>query len=354
MDDEEFLSKFVTPTDVAAEQKKIQEVERFVKEKNAIILKDSCTRNLIFVGKTRSGKSTAMNVLKDPTYQAKTISIYSETKEPNLYPFTVECTDNKIGELQNYNINLIDTPGLFEVYQKKEDIRNNENIRKAIVTCLKHEITKIHGIFFVCSFTTGVNSEEILAFKEFIDLFKGAEDKIHMLISRAESLSLNDKKKLEEEISSHPEMKELLNLVGKRILFTGAVLASHFEKGNSKGYIDEVKNITGMRKELFGLIFSLKEYAQLGVLEYYREQQLKAEEYMEKCLILKDELLKKELSEAKLKEKEDELKKLKINLEEYKSFICTEHGMRKYEQVVHDRADAEKVVGYKCIYIQPV
>lgn len=210
------FDEFLLSNNVEEEKKKIDAMIQKIQDHEAIKLKDATTRNLIFVGKTRAGKTTALKVLKSPTMLVKHIRLFADTEHPTLYPFTVENTDPKIGELVNYNINIIDTPGLFEQYEKQEDIRDNSRLMSAIATCMEMEITKIHAIFFVCSFATGINDQDLKAFKEFVQLFKGAEDKIVMLITNCEEYDDKAKEELKDEIIRSPEYVHLWSLLERK------------------------------------------------------------------------------------------------------------------------------------------
>lgn len=77
------------------------------------------------------------------------LCLFSQTKSPNLYSFTVE-TSTDSGPM-NYNISIMDTPGLFEKTLDKTE-RNNLLIKETISKCLHFEIRWLHCLFlFVLS-----------------------------------------------------------------------------------------------------------------------------------------------------------------------------------------------------------
>ena len=48
------------------------------------------TLNVLLVGRSRSGKSTAIEMIRDPTYVAGSMSIYAQTKQPKLHIINIK------------------------------------------------------------------------------------------------------------------------------------------------------------------------------------------------------------------------------------------------------------------------
>jgi predicted GTPase len=140
--------KYKIIDDVEEQKRKIQTAFEDFNKENEIKLKESNIRNVLFVGRSRSGKSTAYGVLKNLTYVPDDLDIFMGTKEPEIKSFTVEISKDEEDYLKfleqtkkgnavvtedikpddfgkyyiNYNINIIDTPGLFEQREKEEEI----------------------------------------------------------------------------------------------------------------------------------------------------------------------------------------------------------------------------------------
>jgi septin family protein len=74
-------------------------------KQDEFIVETAATRSIMFVGKIRCGKTTVLNILKNPIHLAGDLSIFAETVDPNIYTISV-----KKGE-KNYVIQIIDTPG---------------------------------------------------------------------------------------------------------------------------------------------------------------------------------------------------------------------------------------------------
>jgi len=246
---------------------KQQQIHQFIAKSRAeddIVLRDANNRHIMFVGRTRSGKSTAYEIMKSPYYFVSKGSIFSVTRDANICHFTMEY--NEEGKKVNYNISIIDTPGLFEVKEEGEKIKSNKEIEDIIVKCMSSEITKIHAVVFVASFVAGINKDDILALKEFTNLFKGAEQNTWLLITRAETFEETDKQKLIKELNSHKELAELCRIVDNKILFIGAVEQQKIDKGHADEFEDTLVNVISLRKIIFNEIFKMEKPFDLNLL----------------------------------------------------------------------------------------
>ena len=94
-------------------------------------------RNIIFVGKSRAGKTTLIEVLKNKDHNPKKRKLLSETKRASMESFHMKSSD-----AQDLHFNVMDTPGLFEVANSLEDKRTNEVIVELIKACIDMEVTK--------------------------------------------------------------------------------------------------------------------------------------------------------------------------------------------------------------------
>eukprot|EP01084_Bolivina_argentea_P194628 333958_1 len=99
-------------------------------------------RNIIFAGKSRSGKSTLIEVLKDVNHSPKEMDILAGTQAASLATFTMESKQQN----KNLHFNIMDTPGLYERQLDPKNERTNEVILDIIKKCIDLEITKIKKI----------------------------------------------------------------------------------------------------------------------------------------------------------------------------------------------------------------
>jgi len=257
---------------------------------NGIVLKEAQTRNIIFVGKTRSGKSTALSVLKHPFNFVRRTSIYSDTMEPKINHFTVEIPKEDKTKM-NFNISIIDTPGLFEVRDKGSLSRDNECLQELVLKCMKSEITKIHQIFFVLAYNGVLMNEDILALERFIKLFDGAQGHIHILVTKSEKLSEDEKVKFEREFREYPKMKDLLKVINPKMYFFGAVENSDYENCIVDGFKQTLPHVMIMRVKLFDDIFSNTKHFELNSLKMVDQVRVEAQNVFE---VIQNQFRKKE------------------------------------------------------------
>jgi len=280
----------------------------------------------LFLGRTRAGKSTVFEVLKDATYIPKAKSIFSETEDARLFSFTVELSDSQSGTQTNFNINIIDTPGLFEQKREGEHIRENEALKKSILKCMEYEITKIHQIFFVCSFSEGIHPQDISAFREFIELFSGVEEKVAMIITRSEGLDQQDKDQTIEELTSHKELKEISKLIGNKIFFSGATRKEFLNKGSVKALKQDLYHVSSMRVTLYNCIFNASEPFHLTNLDYYKQEQLHAQELQKEVSAYQEKLQDFQGTKQECGDLRNELKKKLKQYESLKGYIDAQMG----------------------------
>lgn len=62
--------------DQTLEDEKVWRVQTEVRRNNQYTLQLAQVRNVLVVGRTRSGKSTVVGVLKDPVYEAEMLSLF--------------------------------------------------------------------------------------------------------------------------------------------------------------------------------------------------------------------------------------------------------------------------------------
>lgn len=248
--------------------KKLLEIQDFMVQKekeNDILLKQAETKHLIFVGKSRNGKSTAQETMKSPFSFVEMGSFYAGTSEAKINHFTVEVEGEE--QSQNFNISVIDTPGLFEVRDVGTS-RDNDELEAVVLKCMNAEITKIHAIFFVIAYgSSGINPQDIEALERFINLFNGAQKNVHLLVTRCEGLSPVQKQDVKDELVNFPGFKDLIKLISKDIYFLGAVEQAEMDNCFVDAFKSKLTNVISMRDELFDGIFQMNEPFDLNALQ---------------------------------------------------------------------------------------
>jgi len=262
-------------------------------------------------------------VLKQMNYISGFTSIFSDTQDPRLHSFTV-CLNK--GQVEtNYNLNIIDTPGLFEQKIDSDKVRNNDILKKTIFKCLEYEITRINAIFFVCSFDQGINVQDLMAMKEFLDLFSGAEESICLLITRAESYTEERKSMMIKEILQHEALKDIVELIKNKIFFTGSIKYTDYDAGALDAVQRDCKSVYYMRKTIYDYIFAKESFCQLNDLNFFKMKKLETKKLMENIL----EIQKQQKKGAISSEYEEKI----TNLEILKGFASESEEFQTYRSI---------------------
>lgn len=223
-----------------------------VRSNNKYSLEETKTRNVLIVGRTRSGKSTAVGILKDPCFEPKQMSIFSDTVEPKFQSFSLDNTLTQV----KYTVNVIDTPGLKEVKQMGIEARSDATIIETINYCLKNEITKINVLLIFISFELGVTKDDVDAFRSFLEKFGHESIKIGICITRSEDKDQQWQKNVEEQLNQHAYFNEVLKRPNISICFTGCVDP---QKTALLSNVDDLKKIYikvyNLRRKVLEIVF---------------------------------------------------------------------------------------------------
>lgn len=246
----------------------VSRVKKEVYSMNKYILVNTEQRNILLCGRTRSGKTTAIRVLKNPCYQPEKDTIFSETFEAKFSSFalsnkvaTPDSSGSGDAQEEKYTVNVIDTPGLFEVKAATDDqkARTNEQIQGIISKCLEHEITGVHAVILFASFETGINPEDLAALETFLEMFGGSGVRIGLCITRADRHNATWRRERQKEIMQHEKLKEMITRENIEVLFLGCVEATGAAVQLTEDQLwNAYRNVYQMRKQVLEFIFDAK------------------------------------------------------------------------------------------------
>eukprot|EP00698_Gefionella_okellyi_P026138 TRINITY_DN986_c0_g1_i1.p1 TRINITY_DN986_c0_g1~~TRINITY_DN986_c0_g1_i1.p1 ORF type:complete len:383 (+),score=104.20 TRINITY_DN986_c0_g1_i1:56-1204(+) len=236
-------------------------VQGKIRENNEYEFIQTDVRNVLLCGRSRSGKTTTVGVLKDPCYHPKTNSIFADSAGTRFQTFSINNrADSKV---EKFTINIIDTPGLFEVRAKDQEARDDEVICETIAKCLENEITYMNVIILFASFEAGINPHDILAMQKFLALFGESNVKIALCITRADAHNRAWRDELVAQLNQQADLSRMIEKEKMEIMFMGCV-----EPGNSRydtedkllqGYV----NVYNMRSKLLDFIFEASTRSQI-------------------------------------------------------------------------------------------
>lgn len=240
------LKDQINKTDTEEERKKYMDrINQDYKDHGQYKVAKAEHKNIMFIGRTRTGKSTIKALLVNPTEVPDDLSLKSGTKEPLFESFHV--SDNRMV------LNIIDTPGLFEHGSVEVDIRDNETILRTIEICANREITKFHVVCFCVAITAGINEQDIRSLKLLVK-FLGDEISRNscLIVTHCESKNEIQRGNMIKELSEDVYFKEIAPFFQLGVFFSGSLNRDDYNHGNSN-LLKQFVTISSYREELIKL-----------------------------------------------------------------------------------------------------
>lgn len=233
----------------AAAEKARMEAAELTRLKAAADRKTNHVFNIILIGRSRSGKSTLLNMLKMICQLASASGIFYATRLPALSEFT----------LFGYTFRVLDTPGLFEKVDMDSGIIKRDN--ETLASIIKAKAAEVFGgegfenldfaIFTDTGCSVGVNTDEINTMQFFLGDKEGGKPALPLHVKRliVETHAENLEAEIDDtrnQIASHPDYTPFIDkdFGGKdKILFSGAISESdynpeHFSESKAKSRLD--------------------------------------------------------------------------------------------------------------------
>jgi len=295
------------------EKKKLQKTNKELKESDIIkvmkyrsksqkcLFEEATLHNILAVGRSGVGKSTAINVMKNAENRAVKYSLFSQTEDVIIKPFNISDTADL-----KHTFNIIDTPGLVETREDKKQERTDEDILKLITKCVKQDVVTLHTIILFCSLHQKVHPSDVLALNKLIGHF-GNKVPLLICITNSESHNIDTRINILNEIKRHTEMRDLLEKANGRIRFIGAIdNKTMLTEDTLNLYMD---NILEDRMRLLDFLFKADKPVQINDLKFVSDKQEEIQKIFKDSINILSLIEQKEyhLVAKKIKESRDAL-----------------------------------------------
>jgi len=231
----------------------------------------------------------------------------------------------------NYNIAIMDTPGLFEKTTDKTE-RNNILIKDTIsrnVCSLKFAGCIVCSSFV---FKSGILQEDIDSILELNQLFKGADKAFNLLVTRCESKLHKKRSELEGQIRSIPQLEPFFRNPNVKVFFSGALKTDDLDNGAYDSVEMSLRNILAMQVLLYEHIFSSNVGCHVTDLVIYKENEVTVEQ-------LKGEVIRMQGQLAQFKGTEEDKHRIEVAYHQ----VCEKltHACRMLDKVTGQNTLAE-------------
>jgi len=252
-------------------QEVVEQLQKKILENDPTEFIPADIRNILFCGASRSGKSTIFRILQNPCYCPKQITIFAETKFTNFKTFSLR--DKIQGTVHNFVINLIDTPGTFEVRANQEEFkkRSNDEISELIIDCINHEVTYINLLCLVLK-ATKFSESEMDSIDLFLDLFGKSKIPILLCLTYADNLAKQRRDEIEVELTQHPRLERYFKESIFKICWMGCVNHVEQEYTDEEVMNSKYKQVANWRDDLIDHIFDAEKKVDLKETDIYSKK----------------------------------------------------------------------------------
>jgi len=228
-------------------------------------------KTAIFVGKTRNGKSTTIEIIKDSTYISPNPEMFSKTKNASVFDVYFE-----IGDSTKYVFHCMDTPGLKEVHSidSTEERRGDDIIENIIIDCANFNILYIDVIFITLRMGVTIDPTEFEILAHLTELFKDAKNNFCLLFTGCENLNDSAKLEFKEKLFKHPDFQKYVDLFTyDSIYFSGAVTHQIVASTDVGQFEILLENIQVMRYNIINKIKNAEYPISVKSIDSFRARQ---------------------------------------------------------------------------------
>lgn len=162
-------------------------------------------RNIVLMGRTRTGKSTVAKVMGDVFHFSEPHKLFSETKQIEFHKVTTGTNDGR-----HYYFNIIDIPGFFDIsVDEKNNITNNQ-VKEFIKKCITQSVCNVHVFAYVFSLHAGIIEDDIKAMIYTRTHFKDLSANMALIITNCEHYTEAQRHKLRDDFFQNETVKKII------------------------------------------------------------------------------------------------------------------------------------------------
>lgn len=212
-------------------------------------------RNIVLIGRTRTGKSTISSVIRDPFYVPPLPSLFACTRNITFNRITTTHRGNA------YFFTIIDSPGLYDSMRNEGERLTNQTIKKHLDQCITKDITHIHAFAFVFSSGSGINIEDIQSMMFIQKNYPELRNFFVLIITHCEEKNDEERRSFVEEFFQHPDVIKhgLREFFGLGVYFTGSLRPQLQRLPNLMAARAQATNILEMRKKLLDFLIARRD-----------------------------------------------------------------------------------------------
>ncbi|CAF1433565.1 unnamed protein product [Adineta steineri] len=203
---------------------------------------ESIQRNILLLGRAKSGKTTLKNILVDPRYQSVGISLCSST----VKQMTFDDSYN-IGHLK---LNIVNVPS--KMIDETSDLNEINKI------CVEFGTVEYHLICFCVSINTGINEQDIELFKRLVEHFGNGKIRpnLCLVVTRSESKDEESRETILDELENDVHFNYVIKQLGRGVYFSGALNSQDWHRANEEPLLDQFRTIHEYRRSLLQSIMT--------------------------------------------------------------------------------------------------
>jgi GTP-binding protein EngB required for normal cell division len=229
---------------------------------------DPSVINVLLIGRSQVGKSTLIEVLHNPDYSTTRTGI-SQTREPSCKERIIDYHDGK-----RYTLNIIDTPGLYEVRHDPNEMRTNEQLFSLLRDIFVSGRVRALNIICFVTIAGKTHQNDIETFTSLINFLGDRYKPISCLVlTHCDKISTETLDRLSQDIKTHPECASIVDYCQLGIHYHGTIdmddLSTYDEEMREMVKKSTLKRIDPMRTHLLDFFLSRSNnYVQIELRDF--------------------------------------------------------------------------------------